>query len=65
MSNLNNDEIKYTLNISQEELVQSRVREWVLEWCHKYHPEAFKEAEKFIKESLDKQTELWYLNKRS
>jgi len=43
----------HTINIDPEDLVSIYVREWVLEWCKKYHPEAFEEAEKFIRESMD------------
>ena len=43
----------YRININKEELVASLVKEWVLEWCKKYHPEAFKEAHSFVNERID------------
>jgi len=43
----------YTVNIGKEALIDIYVRKWVLKWCEKYHPEAFEEAEKFIKEALE------------
>ena len=43
----------YTVNISKEDLIDIYVRKWVLRWCKKYHPEAFKEAEKFIKDLMN------------
>ena len=48
----------FRVNISKEDLSASLVKDWVLEWCIKYHPEALEEAEKFIKENLDKQLKL-------
>ena len=45
--------INYSVNIDKEDLIQIYVRQWVFEWCKKYHPEAFKEAEKFIKKEID------------
>tara|TARA_Y100000588_G_scaffold131165_1_gene143741 strand:- start:1027 stop:1212 length:186 start_codon:yes stop_codon:yes gene_type:complete len=42
----------YTVNISEEDLIQVYVRKWVLKWCEEYHPEAFDEAEKFIKKIM-------------
>lgn len=41
---------KYQINISKEELIPIYVKNWVLEWCKKYHPEAFTEAEAFVRE---------------
>ena len=43
---------KYKINYTKEDLVGCYVREWVMEWVKKYHPEAFEEAEKFVKENL-------------
>ena len=43
----------FRVNLSRSDLVNIYVKEWVLEWCKKYHPEAFFEAEEFIKELLD------------
>ena len=43
----------YTINIDPEDLISIHVKEWVLEWCKKYHPEAFKEAEIFVREIIN------------
>lgn len=43
---------KYKINYTKEDLIGCYVREWVMEWVKKYHPEAFEEAEKFVKENL-------------
>jgi hypothetical protein len=43
----------YKINFSKSDLINIYVKEWVVEWCKKYHPEAFVEAEKFVKDSLD------------
>ena len=43
---------KYQINITKEELIPIYVKNWVLEWCKKYHPEAFEEAEKYVKELI-------------
>jgi hypothetical protein len=43
----------YKINFSKSDLINIYVKEWVVEWCKKYHPEAFVEAEKFVKKSLD------------
>ena len=43
---------KYKVNVDQETMINIWTKEWVLKWCKKYHPEAFEEAEKFIKDSL-------------
>ena len=48
-----NQDFKYTVNIDPEDLINIYVKQWVLEWCKKYHPEAFEEAEKFIREQMD------------
>ena len=45
---------KHSVNIKTEDLINIYVREWVLSWCRKYHPEVFIEAEKFIKDNLKK-----------
>ena len=42
----------YTVNINSDTLLNSYVNKWVLEWCRKYHPEAFGEAQKFVGEYL-------------
>ena len=43
----------FRVNLSKSDLVNIYVKEWVLKWCQKYHPEAFFEAEGLIKELLD------------
>ena len=44
----------FRINVDRKDQINSLVKEWVIEWCKKYHPEAFKEAKKFIKQNLDK-----------
>ena len=44
----------YSVDIKEEDLVNIYVKQWVLEWCKKYHPEAFEEAEKFVREGFKK-----------
>lgn len=39
----------YSINIDQEDLRRIYLKEWVLMWCEKYHPEAFIEADRFLK----------------
>ena len=41
--------MKYKVNIDPEDLINIYVKQWVLLWCEKYHPEAFKEADKFVR----------------
>jgi hypothetical protein len=41
---------KYRVNMDKEDLINIYIRKWVLKWCKEYHPEAFIEAEKFIRE---------------
>ena len=48
-NNLNQEGNSYTVNIDPEDLINIHVRKWVLKWCKEYHPEAFEEAEKFIR----------------
>ena len=43
---------EYSINIQEEDLVNIYVRKWVLKWCKKYHPEAFEEANQFIRKIL-------------
>jgi len=43
----------YRVNFSKSDLINIYVKEWVFKWCKEYHPEAFVEAEKFVKKSLD------------
>jgi hypothetical protein len=44
---------KYTLDIEKEDLINSYVNQWVLEWCKQYHPEAFEKANQFVEEYLN------------
>ena len=44
---------KYKLDISRQDLIDSYVNQWVLEWCKKYHPEVFKKAEQFMGDYLN------------
>lgn len=46
---------KFELDISEDELSQIYIKAWVLMWCEKYHPEAFVEAEKFVKQHFNEQ----------
>ena len=41
--------MNYTVNLDKGLAMERAVDQWVLGWCKKYHPEAFEEAEKFIK----------------
>jgi len=50
---MNNELPNYTINIDPEDLISIHVKEWVLEWCRKYHPEAFEEAEIFVREIIN------------
>lgn len=45
-------DFKYTINVDPEDLVNVYVKQWVLEWCKKYHPEAFDSAEKFVRDMI-------------
>jgi hypothetical protein len=47
--NPNKDCGTYTVNINKEDLINIYIDKWVLKWCRKYHPEAFKEAKEFIR----------------
>lgn len=44
---------KYTLDIEKQDLINTYVNQWVLEWCKKYHPEAFEKANQFVEEYLN------------
>jgi hypothetical protein len=44
---------KYKLDINKEDLMNSYINEWVLEWCKKYHPEVFERANQFVEEYLN------------
>ena len=52
----------YKLNISKEDLVRIYVKQWVLEWCRKYHPKAFEEAEKFVNDAIESSDNLGKFN---
>ena len=41
---------KYTINISEQDLKRVYLKEWVLMWCEKYHPEAFIQGDRFLTE---------------
>ena len=43
---------KYSINYTKEDIIGCHVREWVMQWVKKYHPEAFTEAEKFVRDFL-------------
>jgi hypothetical protein len=48
----------YTININKESQINIWTNKWVLEWCKKYHPEAFEEANKFIMDYLKDNDEI-------
>jgi hypothetical protein len=54
--------IKYTLDISQEELINAHVTERVLAWCKKYHPEVFNVARRKVIEDLTQNSNPQELN---
>lgn len=43
---------KYKVNYSKEDIIESCVREWVLEWCEKHNSEVFERAREYILLSL-------------
>ena len=47
----------YTINVDKDSQINSWTNKWVLEWCRKYHPEAFEEANKFIMDYLKESEE--------
>jgi hypothetical protein len=53
----------YSVNVDPEDIVRIYVNKWVLMWCKKYHPEAFKEAEEFIRGILNESEESIEKNK--
>lgn len=55
--------MKYTINFDEKLLVERWVDQWVLCWCKKYHPEAFKEAREFISGALNQTEESIEKNK--
>jgi energy-converting hydrogenase A subunit M len=56
-NNPNKDCNTYSVNIDPEDLINIYVRKWVLKWCQQYHPEAFEEAEKFIRNLYNENNE--------
>lgn len=42
----------YSIDVQEEDYINIYVKQWILEWCKKYHPEAFEEAEKYVKELI-------------
>jgi len=46
------ESLKHSVEYTEEDVIGCYVRQWVMEWVRKYHPEAFKEAEKFVKDYL-------------
>lgn len=44
---------KYSLDVTKEEIIKIYIKEWVLQWCEKYHPEAFEKAKRFMEENLN------------
>lgn len=49
--------MKYKVDYNQEDLIEIAIKEWVLEWCEKYHPEVFERAREFIRLASEKQCE--------
>jgi len=45
--------MNYTVDFDITLCQERAIEKWVLRWCRKYHPEAFSEAEKFLKECLN------------
>ncbi len=45
--------MNYTLDIKDEEYIEIYIQRYVLEWCKKYHPKVFDQAELFAKENID------------
>jgi hypothetical protein len=45
---------KCKINYTKEDLIKCKVNQWVMDWVKRYHPEAFDEARKFVKENLNK-----------
>jgi len=43
----------YKIEFTRSDLINAYIKEWVLRWCKENHPEAFEEALKLAKESLD------------
>jgi len=44
---------KYTIDIDQKLLRKTYLKEWVLLWCEKYHPEAYIQGDRFLKDNFD------------
>lgn len=45
-------EMKYSINFTREDIIGVYVRQWVMKWVERYHPEAFDEARKFVEQYL-------------
>lgn len=52
ISNIEPSKGIYKVSLEKEDVINSYVNRWVMEWCKKYHPEAFEEARKFVMENL-------------
>ena len=46
---------KYKIDFSRQDIIESHVNEWVLDWVKKYHPEAFKKARDFVEQNIDEE----------
>lgn len=54
----------YAVNFRASDLINIHVKEWVLKWCKQEHPEAFCEAEKYIKKRLNKNSDKKHKQKK-
>ena len=41
--------VNYSVDFDISLVKERTIEQWVLRWCRKYHPEAFEQAEEFIK----------------
>tara|TARA_Y100000593_G_C4245746_1_gene304557 strand:+ start:502 stop:654 length:153 start_codon:yes stop_codon:yes gene_type:complete len=41
--------VNYSVDFDISLIKERTIEQWVLSWCRKYHPEAFVQAEEFIK----------------
>tara|TARA_B110000495_G_scaffold91338_1_gene78895 strand:- start:589 stop:783 length:195 start_codon:yes stop_codon:yes gene_type:complete len=44
--------VNYKVDYTRDDIIQLYTKEWVMEWCKKYHPETFTKAKNFITEQL-------------
>ena len=44
--------MNYTINFDEKLCVERWADQWVLRWCKKYHPEAFTEGEKYVRDLI-------------